>query len=138
MGNSTQEALSKNPGGRGGLLTQARRDLRARRQRLGRGFGAGCHGFPGCQGAADQRAVGPGQVVEVKVVAARRRHRSAVVVAPGAVAAVVESAEEVEALRVHVKVEDHHDDEVQQAEQQHAFADAFQGTAQHQPGHGRR
>lgn len=63
---------------------------------------------------------------------------SAAAVIPRPVAAVVEAAEEVEALGVDVQVEDHHDDEVEQAEQQHAFTDPLQGTAQHQPGHGRR
>ena len=58
-------------------------------------------------------------------------------VIPGSVAAVVEAAEEVEALRVDVKVEYHHDEEVEEAEQQDAFTDALQGPAQHQPGHGR-
>lgn len=56
---------------------------------------------------------------------------------PGPVASVVEAAEEVEALGVDVKVQDHHDEEVEQAQQQDAFADAFQSPAQHQPGHGR-
>lgn len=58
-------------------------------------------------------------------------------VIPGAVAAVVEAAEDVEPLRVDVEVQDHHDDEVEQAEQQDAFTDALQSPAQHQPGHGR-
>lgn len=58
-------------------------------------------------------------------------------VIPGTVAAVVEAAEEVEALGVDVEVQDHHDEEVEQAQQQDAFADAFQSPAQHQPGHGR-
>lgn len=62
--------------------------------------------------------------------------RSAGVI-PGSVAAVVEAAEEVEALRVDVEVQDHHDEEVEQAEQQDAFTDALQSPAQHQPGHGR-
>lgn len=66
--------------------------------------------------------------------APRRRSRAAV---PGAVASVVEAAEEVEALGVDVEVQDHHDEEVEQAQQQHAFTDAFQSPAQHQPGHGR-
>lgn len=57
-------------------------------------------------------------------------------VIPGPVASVVEAAEEVEPLRVDVEVQDHHDDEVEQAEQQDAFTDALQGPAQHQPGHG--
>lgn len=56
---------------------------------------------------------------------------------PGSIAAVVETAEEIEALRVDVEVQDHHDDEVEQAEQQDAFTDALQSPAQHQPGHGR-
>lgn len=56
---------------------------------------------------------------------------------PGAVASVVEATEEVEALRVNVEVEDHHDEEVEQAEQQDTFTDALQSPAQHQPGHGR-
>lgn len=55
---------------------------------------------------------------------------------PGAVAAVVEAAEEVEVLGVNVKVEDHHDEEVEQAEQQDTLTDALQSPAQHQPGHG--
>lgn len=55
---------------------------------------------------------------------------------PGAVAAVVEAAEEVEVLGVDVKVEDHHDDEVEQAKQEDTFTDALQSPAQHQPGHG--
>lgn len=55
---------------------------------------------------------------------------------PGAVAAVVEATEEVEVLGVDVKVEDHHDEEVEQAEQQDTFTDALQSPAQHQPGHG--
>lgn len=63
--------------------------------------------------------------------------RSSADIIPGPVAAVVESAEEVEALRVDVKVQDHHDEEVEQAEQQDAFTDALQSPAQHQPGHGR-
>ena len=58
-------------------------------------------------------------------------------VIPGSVASVVEAAEEVEALRVDVEVQDHHDEEVEQAEQQDAFTDALQSPAQHQPGHGR-
>lgn len=58
-------------------------------------------------------------------------------VIPGPVASVVEAAEEVEALRVDVEVQDHHDEEVEQAEQQDAFTDALQSPAQHQPGHGR-
>lgn len=56
---------------------------------------------------------------------------------PGAVASVVEATEEVEALGVNVEVEDHHDEEVEQAEQQDTFTDALQSPAQHQPGHGR-
>lgn len=56
---------------------------------------------------------------------------------PGYVAPIVEAAEQVEALRVDVEVQDHHDEEVEQAEQQDAFADALQSPAQHQPGHGR-
>lgn len=55
---------------------------------------------------------------------------------PGSIATVVEAAEEVEALGVDVEVQDHHDDEVEQAEQQHAFTDALQSPTQHQPGHG--
>lgn len=55
---------------------------------------------------------------------------------PGAVAAVVEATEEVKVLGVDVKVEDHHDEEVEQAEQQDTFTDALQSPAQHQPGHG--
>lgn len=62
--------------------------------------------------------------------------RSADVI-PGSIAAVVEAAEDVEALRVDVEVQDHHDEEVEQAEQQDAFTDALQSPAQHQPGHGR-
>lgn len=58
-------------------------------------------------------------------------------VIPGSVATVVEAAEEVEALGVDVKVQDHHDEEVEQAEQQDTFTDALQSPAQHQPGHGR-
>lgn len=58
-------------------------------------------------------------------------------VIPGAVASVVEATEEVEALGVDVEVEDHHDEEVKQAEQQDTFTDALQSPAQHQPGHGR-
>lgn len=58
-------------------------------------------------------------------------------VIPGPVAAVVKAAEEIKALRVDVKVQDHHDEEVEQAEQQDAFTNALQGPAQHQPGHGR-
>lgn len=58
-------------------------------------------------------------------------------VVPGSVAAVVEAAEEVEPLRVDVKVQNHHDEEVEQAEQQDTFADTLQSPAQHQPGHGR-
>lgn len=58
-------------------------------------------------------------------------------VIPGSVAAIVEAAEEVKALRVHIKVQDHHDKEMEQAEQQHTFTDALQSPAQHQPGHGR-
>lgn len=58
-------------------------------------------------------------------------------IVPGPVASIVEAAEEVEALRVDVKVQDHHDEEVEQAKQQDAFADALQSPAQHQPGHGR-
>ena len=58
-------------------------------------------------------------------------------VIPGAIAAIVETAEEVEALRVDVEVQDHHDEEVEQAEQQDTFTDALQSPAQHQPGHGR-
>lgn len=58
-------------------------------------------------------------------------------IAPGSVAAIVKATEEVEALRVHIEVQDHHDEEMEQAEQQHAFTDALQSPAQHQPGHGR-
>lgn len=58
-------------------------------------------------------------------------------VIPGAVASIVEAAEEVETLGVHVEIQDHHNKEVEQAEQQHAFTDALQSPAQHQPGHGR-
>lgn len=58
-------------------------------------------------------------------------------VVPGSVPAVVEAAKEVEALGVDVEVQDHHDEEVEQAQQQDAFTDAFQSPAQHQPGHGR-
>lgn len=56
---------------------------------------------------------------------------------PGSVASIVEAAEEVKSLGVDVKVEDHHDEEVEQAEQQYSFTDALQSAAQHQPGHGR-
>lgn len=56
---------------------------------------------------------------------------------PGSIATIVEAAEEVEALGVDVEVQDHHDEEVEQAEQQDAFTDALQSPAQHQPGHGR-
>lgn len=70
--------------------------------------------------------VGPAEVVVVVVSVA------------AGVAAVVEAAEDlVEALAVDVEVEDHHDDEVHQAEQQDSLADALQGPAQHQPSHGR-
>lgn len=75
-----------------------------------------------------------GYVVVVEMVSARRRCCAGI---SGAVATVVEAAEEVEALGVDVEVEDHHDEEVEQAQQQDAFADAFQSPAQHQPGHGR-
>lgn len=47
----------------------------------------------------------------------------------------VEAAEEVQVLRVDVEVEDHDDDEVEQAEQQHGLANPFQGHPQEQPGH---
>jgi len=120
-------------------LTEAGRDLGARRQRFGRrrptglGLRARHQLLPRGQ-VAGQRRVGPGQVVIVIMVAAPRRSAD---VTPGSVAAVVEAAEEVEALRVDVEVQDHHDEEVEQAEQQDAFADALQGPAQHQPGHGR-
>lgn len=50
-------------------------------------------------------------------------------------AAIVETAEDVKALAVDVKVEDHHDEEVYEAEQQHSFADPLQSAAQHQPAH---
>ncbi len=50
--------------------------------------------------------------------------------------AIVETAEDVEALAVDIEVEDHHDEEVHQAEQQHSLADPLQGPAQHQPAHG--
>lgn len=50
--------------------------------------------------------------------------------------AIVETAEDVEALGVDIEVEDHHDEEVHQAEQQHSLADPLQGPAQHQPAHG--
>lgn len=56
---------------------------------------------------------------------------------PGSIAPVVEAAEEVKTLGVDVEVQDHHDEEVEQAEQQDAFTDALQSPAQHQPGHGR-
>lgn len=59
-------------------------------------------------------------------------------VVPGPISAVVEAAKEVETLRVHVKVQNHHNEEVEQAKQQDAFADTLQSPAQHQPGHGRR
>lgn len=57
---------------------------------------------------------------------------------PGSIAAIVEATEEVKALRVNVKVQDHHDEEVEHAKQQDTFADALQSPAQHQPRHGRR
>lgn len=57
-------------------------------------------------------------------------------VIPGSIAPVIEATEEVEALRVHVKVQDHHDEEVEEAEEQDTFTDALQSPAQHQPGHG--
>lgn len=50
--------------------------------------------------------------------------------------AIVEAAEDVETLAVDIEVEDHHDEEVHQAEQQHSLADPLQGPAQHQPAHG--
>lgn len=62
--------------------------------------------------------------------------RSTVVI-PGPITSVVEAAEEVEALRVNVKVQNHHDEKVEQAQQQNAFTDALQSPAQHQSGHGR-
>lgn len=57
-------------------------------------------------------------------------------VIPGSITPIVEATEEVEALRVHIKVQDHHDEEVEQAEEQDTFTDALQSPAQHQPGHG--
>lgn len=50
--------------------------------------------------------------------------------------AVVKAAEDVETLAVDIEVEDHHNEEVHQAEQQHSLADPLQGPAQHQPAHG--
>lgn len=50
--------------------------------------------------------------------------------------AIVEAAKDVETLAVDIEVEDHHDEEVHQAEQQHSLADPLQGPAQHQPAHG--
>lgn len=50
--------------------------------------------------------------------------------------AIVEAAEDVETLAVDIKVEDHHNEEVHQAEQQHSLANPLQGPAQHQPAHG--
>jgi len=58
-------------------------------------------------------------------------------ITPGSIAAIVEAAEDVEALRVDVEVQDHHNEEMEQAEEQDGFADALQSAAQHQPGHGR-
>lgn len=58
-------------------------------------------------------------------------------VIPRAVASVVEATEKIEALGVDIEVQDHHDEEMEQAEQQHAFTDALQSPAHHQPGHGR-
>lgn len=74
---------------------------------------------------AREGGVGPGVVVVGMVRPARR---------VGA-AAIVETAEDVKALAVDVKVEDHHDEEVHEAEQQHSLADPLQSTAQHQPAH---
>ena len=121
---------------RAGFLTQAGGHLWAWRYGLGRG-----RRVVGLRSAAGQQlvsggqevgegGVGPGGVVVV------------VVVGPGGTGgvgatAVVEAAEDVEALAVDVEVEDHHDDEVHQAQEQHALADPLQGPAQHQPGHGR-
>lgn len=48
---------------------------------------------------------------------------------------IVETAEDVKALAIDVKVEDHHDEEVHEAEQQHSLADPLQSAAQHQPAH---
>lgn len=55
----------------------------------------------------------------------------------GAITAIIEAAEEVKSLRVDVKVQYHHNEEVEQTEQQDAFTNALQSPAQHKPGHGR-
>lgn len=121
------------------LLTKARRVLGARWQRLrgrrliglrlhaqhqllARGHVAGC------------RRVGTGKVVIVIMMTRPRRPTNII---PGSIASIVEAAEEVEALRVHVKIQNHHDEEVEQAEEQDGLTDALQSPAQHQPGHGR-
>ena len=112
--------------------TQARGDLRAG----GHGLGGGrmvALGPPGgqqlvCGGqVATERSIGPGQVV-VEVMAAGAPSRG--------IASVVQAAEDVETLGVDVEVEDHHDEEVDQAEEQDRLADALQGPSQHQPRHG--
>lgn len=121
-----------------GSLTQARGHLWARRYGLGRGWrvvglrSAAGKQLIGCGQEVGEGGVGPGGVVVV------------VVVGPSGVgargvgdASVVEAAEDIEALAVDIEVEDHHDEEVHQAQEQHTLADPLQGPAQHQPGHGR-
>lgn len=73
---------------------------------------------------AGKRGVGPREIVVVG--------SSWAVSSP----AVVEAAEDVKTLAVDIEVEDHHNEEVHQAEQQHSLADPLQGPAQHQPAHG--
>lgn len=120
------------------LLTQAGRVLRAWRQWLGRRRLIGLwlhaqHQLFTCGEVAGYRCVGPGNVVIVIMMSAPSCSAHVI---PGSIAPVVEAAEEVKALRVDVKVQDHHDEEVEQAEEQDTFTDALQSPAQHQPSHG--
>ncbi len=88
---------------------------------------------------AGQKMVGCGQVVCKGSVGPSAGEIIVVVVGSSWVVrstAIVETAEDVEALAVDIEVEDHHDEEVHQAEQQHSLADPLQGPAQHQPAHG--
>lgn len=121
------------------LLTKARRVLRAGQQWFGgrRLIGHWLHAqhqlFTRGE-VAGYRCIGPGNVVIVIMMSAPSCSANVI---PGSIAPVVEATEEVEALCVYIKVQDHHDEEVEQAEEQDTFTDALQSPAQHQPGHGR-
>lgn len=121
------------------LLTEAGRVLRAGQKWLGgrRLIGLWLHAqnqLVTCGEVAGYRCIGPGNVVIVIMMSAPSCSANVI---PGSIAPVVEATEEVEALCVYIKVQDHHDEEVKQAEEQDTFTDALQSPSQHQPGHGR-